>query len=319
MSQSPYPRSADTPDEPPASLRLICCNLQYGTPAEGWDRKSASFGLRGFRANADQARAALVTAAQELKALHPDILLLQEVDMNQARSGNLNQVEHLSDILDMDYWEYTPIFSGHIVGLHHNPHSPLARGERGYGLALFSRFPIQHSLSLALPGFKSLPHTPTSSDTPNNIVQRTAMQARTLVTRYKGRMKNQARIVQGAVIDSPLGTVALGNTHLETQSEVAKRQARLAWQSLRGLNADFYLLAGDFNLSPKTVDTALSALPESQRPAFHYSAETFPAVNPRHHLDQLLVSGLRVSSAPHTQRLSISDHLAVIYNLTSSS
>lgn len=318
MSQSPYPASADTPGEPPASLRLICCNLQYGTPAEGWDKKNGTRTVRGFRASSSQARAALTTAAQELGSFKPDILLLQEVDMYQARSGNLNQAEQISEILDMDYWEYAPIFSGHIVGFHYNPRSPLARSKRGYGLALFSRFPIERSLSLSLPGYKSLPHTPITFSDQNTLLERANARVQALAKEYKGRIKNQARIVQEAVIDSPLGAVALGNTHLETQSVVAKRQALLAWQSLRSLDADSYLLAGDFNLSPRTVDTVLSALPESQRPAFHYSAETFPAVNPRHHLDQLLVSGLRAHSAPRTQRLSISDHLAIIYDLTSS-
>ncbi|MBR6460126.1 MAG: hypothetical protein IKS49_08280 [Actinomycetaceae bacterium] len=239
--------------------------------------------------------------------------------MYQARSGNLNQVKQVSDILDMDYWEYAPIFSGHIVGLHHNPRSPFARSERGYGLALFSRFPIRRSLSLSLPGYKSLPRTAVAIDNQSTLLERASTRVRALAKDYKGRMKNQARIVQGAVIDSPLGTVALGNTHLETQSKVAKRQARLAWQSLHSLDADAYLLAGDFNLTPKTVDSALAVLPESQRPTFHYFAQTFPAADPRHPLDQLLVSGLQTRNAPQTQRLSISDHLAVIYDLSPSS
>lgn len=305
MSESPY-----------SSLRLVSCNLQYGTPADGWDKKNRKLSVRGFKPSGHQARTALTTAAQELKSLNPDILLFQEVDIYQARSANLNQVKQISEILDMDYWEYAPIFSGHIVGIHHNPRSPFARGKRGYGLALFSRFPITRSLSLSLPGYKSLPSTPVTFDTQSTLLQRTATRARALAKEYRGRIKNQARIVQGVVVDSPLGTVALGNTHLETQSEVAKRQILLSWQSLYALEADAHLLAGDFNLSPKTVDTALANLPENQRPAFHYFAESFPAINPRHQLDQVLTSGLHVLDAPKTQRLSISDHLAVIYDLS---
>lgn len=317
MSESPYSAvPADTTDTPPASLRLISCNLQYGTPSTGWDKDSRTLSLRGFTPSIHQARTALVTAAQELKSLNPDILLLQEVDMYQARSGNLNQVKQVGEILDMDYWEYAPIFSGHIVGLHHNPRSAWARSKRGYGLALFSRFPIQRSLSLSLPGYKSLPREPITVDARSTLLQRTATHARALAQDYRKRFKNQARIVQGAVIDTPVGIVAIGNTHLETQSKVAKRQALLAWQALRDLEADAYLLAGDFNVSPRTVAQSLSVLPENQRPTFHYFAETFPADNPRHPLDQLLVSGLRTRAAVTTARLSISDHLAVIYDLT---
>lgn len=327
MSQAPYPSlstssasaaSAATPDTSPTSLRLVSCNLQYGTPAEGWDKKSGTHNVRGFKANPNQARTALIAAAQELSALEPDILLLQEVDMYQARSGNINQVEQVGEILGIDHWEYAPIFSGHIVGIHHNPRSIFARGKRGYGLALLSRFPIQHSLSLSLPGYKNLPRTPITVDSRNTFLQRTTTCMRTLATHYRGRIKNQARIVQGAIIDTPLGVFAIGNTHLETQGKVATRQARLAWSALRSLEAEGYALAGDFNLTPHSVEKALTTLPKEQRPNFHYSAKTFPAENPRHHLDQLLLHGLQAHSAPQTQRLPISDHLAVIYDLTRS-
>ena len=294
----------------------MTCNLQYGTPAAGWEKRNRTLTVRGFRPPLYQARAALLAAAQELEALKPDILLIQEVDMFQARSGNLNQVAYLADVLQLNYCHYAPIFSGHIVGIHRKPHPSFLPNKRGYGLALFSRFPLERTLSLPLPGFESLPDIFPSFERQTSIIGGTLSYSKNLVKYSKGRIKNQPRIVQGAVINTPLGTLAIGNTHLETQHRVARNQTRLAWQSLCDLDAEAYLLAGDFNLTPKTVDSALAVLPENQRPDFHYSAKTFPAASPRHPLDQLLASGLQARGAAQTQRLSISDHLAVIYDLS---
>ena len=101
--------------EEPIRLRLLSYNIHHG---EGIDRKL------------DLQRIATV-----ILSVKPDIVALQEVDQNTARTGNVDQANELARLTKMNV-----VFGANI---------PLQGGK--YGNAILSRFPITRSRNYLLP------------------------------------------------------------------------------------------------------------------------------------------------------------------------
>jgi endonuclease/exonuclease/phosphatase family metal-dependent hydrolase len=80
-------------------------------------------------------RAGLAQIADVIRAQDADIVLLQEVDRNVERTGNIDEAAILADELGMDH-AFAPAI-------------PLQGGE--YGIAILSRLPIASPESVALP------------------------------------------------------------------------------------------------------------------------------------------------------------------------
>ncbi|GAB2988627.1 endonuclease/exonuclease/phosphatase family protein [uncultured Cyclobacterium sp.] len=75
--------------------------------------------------------------AKVINASKPDLVALQEVDVNTKRSGvNLNQAKELAKLTGMNYY--------------FEPSMPYQGG--GYGNAILSKFPIEKQFFLQLPG-----------------------------------------------------------------------------------------------------------------------------------------------------------------------
>ena len=66
-------------------MRLLTLNLQHALPARGSARQGQHAG-----------RAALVEAAAEIAATSADVVLVQEVDKGQRRSGRVDQAAVLA-------------------------------------------------------------------------------------------------------------------------------------------------------------------------------------------------------------------------------
>ncbi len=77
----------------------------------------------------------LENIANTLKAKSPDLIALQEVDVNVPRSGKVNQAQKLAELLGMEYF-----FSKSI---------DYQGGE--YGVAVLSKFPISNKRRIELP------------------------------------------------------------------------------------------------------------------------------------------------------------------------
>jgi endonuclease/exonuclease/phosphatase family metal-dependent hydrolase len=75
-----------------------------------------------------------------LRRLDADVVALQEVDREQARSGGADQARLLGQALDMQ-WRYAPALLG-------TPGDP---GGTAYGIALLSRLPLEGTETVALP------------------------------------------------------------------------------------------------------------------------------------------------------------------------
>ena len=87
---------------PAQKLRILSWNILHGEqiPPVG-------------KLTAEQWKNNLITSATEISQnLNPDFIGLQEVDLNQIRSGNLNQTEVIAETIGLKYWAYIPTLIG---------------------------------------------------------------------------------------------------------------------------------------------------------------------------------------------------------------
>ena len=107
--------SADVVPSPPEGLEALVC-AEVRRPVT----------LRVMSFNTHRSSGSLDSVAGEIRELQPDVVLLQEVDRFQARSGGTDQAEHLADAVGMD-----GSYSANMV-----------RGSGQYGTLILSRHPI---------------------------------------------------------------------------------------------------------------------------------------------------------------------------------
>lgn len=93
-----------------------------------------SFNIHGAEAHSGEQR--LEQVASEITAWKPDVVLLQEVDENRARSNGVRQAEVLGELTDMD-WAYGG--------------AQQVRDGGPIGNAILSAYPIQESTNILLP------------------------------------------------------------------------------------------------------------------------------------------------------------------------
>ncbi len=108
-----YVRCADNPVTPPTALRLASYNVKSGLESS------------------------LDRVAEQLRAIDPDVVALQEVDVGVDRTGRIDEAAELGARLGM-----TPVFA-----------ATIDRGGGAYGIAMLSRVPIQSSQRVELRAF----------------------------------------------------------------------------------------------------------------------------------------------------------------------
>jgi len=102
-----------------APLRVMTFNIHHGAKATDLDLRQV---------------------ALEIRAVNPDVVALQEVDRNNARSAYLDEAAWLARSLDL-----TPLFG-----------ATLSRGRSEYGNALLTRLPVVGQANLRLPNLRGL-------------------------------------------------------------------------------------------------------------------------------------------------------------------
>ena len=87
---------------PAQKLRILSWNILHGEQIPPVKKLTA-----------EQWKNNLITAASDvMQNLKPDFIGLQEVDLNQNRSGNLNQTKLIADSLGLKYWAFIPTLIG---------------------------------------------------------------------------------------------------------------------------------------------------------------------------------------------------------------
>lgn len=227
----------------------------------------------------------LISVAQELNA---DVVCLQEVDYQKARSSGLDQMEVLRVHGNFSYARFFPALIGEpgdrssfrmpTVGEIENP--PVD----SYGVGILSRFPITDVKTVQLSGSRlSLPM-------PFVVNGRTRWRA----------IPDEPRIAVRVTIDSPIGSIDVVTTHLSFIPTRAMSQLLLLKQLLQAGPA---ILAGDLNLSPSITKRITK---------FEHAvlATTYPKPQPRAQLDHILISEHLICKQSGITELSISDHFA---------
>ena len=160
--------------------------------------------------------------AEKINQVDPDILLVQEADMDSTRSAHVNQVQWLLDHTRLNYAAYASHWDVRWV-----PHRSLGRINSGN--AVLSRWPLDQAQRVALP----------------------LMQDRSALTRFFYVRRN----VLEARVDIPHARpVHVLNTHLEAYSrdDTKRRQIEIFQRLLDDLHGAGALViaGGDLNALP---------------------------------------------------------------------
>jgi endonuclease/exonuclease/phosphatase family metal-dependent hydrolase len=245
--------------------------------------------LHGSRHHGDQQvdPELLAAAVRELDA---DVLALQEVDRNQARSAHADLTAVAAEAMGAVDHRFVAALSGSPGATWTAATGAEHPDSAGYGVALLSRHPVAAWEVVRLAGMP----------VPGPWL-------------FHGRrvprlVRDEPRVAVAAQVELPGGgCLTVANTHLSFLTYWNRRQLRQLVTSLREARRPL-VLAGDLNMGPgpATAVTGLRSL------AAH---ATFPAVEPEHQIDHLLGDGAVRAVRTRACRLGISDHLALVADL----
>lgn len=259
-----------------------------------------------------------------VRLLDADVIGLQEVDVDQPRSGGVHQVRSVAEAIGAEQWYFAPSVAG-TPGLPgwveadetherasnaHLPDPDLRRrasdldpGPHGtvisigplYGVGLVSRLPVLEWRSTRFdPAPWSLPLMIPAEPRPQFI-----------------RVADEPRAAVAAVVEGARGPFTVVTAHLSFVPGYNVRQLRALRRWLAGLPRPLVLL-GDFNL-PGRMPARITGWTPLAR------AKTYPVMKPRVQLDHILGDGLTSSqigsATAQVHPLPVSDHAAVTIDL----
>jgi endonuclease/exonuclease/phosphatase family metal-dependent hydrolase len=225
-----------------------------------------------------------------IRELDPDVLALQEVDLDQPRSGRADLTAVAADAMSAVSHRFVAAISGTPGATWMAATGTEQPGTAAYGIALLSRYPADSWQVLRLPRIPT--RFPMYLPGPNRVQI----------------VNEEPRAAMLARFDTPVGPLTVANTHLSFVPGWNRFQLWRLVRDLRGFPRP-RVLAGDLNMTPPSPRrwTRLRPLGE---------ALTFPVDEPRRQLDHILTDGdLRVDRC-WAPRLPISDHRALVVDIS---
>jgi endonuclease/exonuclease/phosphatase family metal-dependent hydrolase len=207
---------------PDGALSVVTYNIKYG------GARITFFWECGERYNmtSEEVMVNMEGLAEIVRALDPDILMLQEVDIESVRSAYIDQVQYLLDNTDLNYGAYASQWKSDYI-----PSDGLGRMDSG--IATLARWPVVEAERIALP----------------LQIEQPALD----------RYFYLKRAILRAQIEVPgLENLWSLNTHLEAFSEDGTKQTQIGIledeiQALDAAGATF-VAGGDFNSLPPGSD-----------------------------------------------------------------
>ena len=225
-----------------------------------------------------------------VRDLNPDVLALQEVDVNQNRSGRADLTAVAAEAMGAVTHRFVAAISGTPGATWIAATGAEQPGSAAYGIALLSRFPAKSWHVVRLPAIPT--RLPMYLPGPRRVTV----------------VDDEPRAAVIAQLHTPVGLLSVANTHLSFVPGWNRHQLRRLCKDLCGLPGP-HLLLGDLNLArgPATRWSAMRALA---------SAATFPAAAPRRQLDHILTDhpglrGVRCATPPAP----LSDHRPLVIDV----
>jgi endonuclease/exonuclease/phosphatase family metal-dependent hydrolase len=229
----------------------------------------------------------LAAAVQQLDA---DILALQEVDLDQPRSGMADLTAVAAEAMGARSHRFVAAISGTPGATWMAATGHEQPGTAAYGIALLSRYPVKQWHVLRLPRIPL--KFPMYLPEPGKLAI----------------IDEEPRAVVVAELDTPAGPLTVANTHLSFVPYWNRLQLRRVVRDLLGF-AGPHVLMGDLNMPPETAAgwSGLRSLA---------SALTFPAHYPCRQLDHILTDHVQLQAAAvDAPSLPLSDHRALVVDL----
>lgn len=224
--------------------------------------------------------------AKAVHELDADVLALQEVDRNQARSENADLTTAAAEAMGASEHRFVAALSGSPGATWIGATGEEQPDAAAYGIALLSRYPVRAWEVIRLP----------------SVPVRVPMFFEG--SRKPVLVRDEPRVAVAALVDTPLGEVMMVNTHLSFIDWWNRRQLRTLMQSLSSTDVPVVLM-GDLNMGPDRA-TGITHM----RPLAEHL--TFPAQEPREQLDHILLQGhLDAATRSEVHDLPLSDHRAL--------
>ena len=230
----------------------------------------------------------LVASVRELDA---DVLALQEVDLDQPRSGKVDLTAVAAEAMGAVAHRFVAAISGTPGATWMAATGSEQPGTAAYGVALLSRFPVQSWQVVRLPRIPA--RFPMYLPGPNRVMI----------------VHEEPRAAMVAQLDTPVGPLTVANTHLSFVPGWNRAQLRHLVRDLRGFPGPRVLM-GDLNMTPPTPTRWSGLRPLGVAP-------TFPADIPDRQLDHILSDdrNLRADRCD-APMMSISDHRALVVDVS---
>jgi endonuclease/exonuclease/phosphatase family metal-dependent hydrolase len=229
--------------------------------------------------------------ADSIKRLDADVLALQEVDLDQPRSGKADLTAVAAEAMGAVSHRFVAAITGTPGATWMAATGREQPGTAAYGIALLSRFLASSWQVVRLPRIPM--RFPMYLPGPRRVQV----------------VHEEPRAAMFAQFDTPLGPLTVGNTHLSFVPGWNRAQLRSLIQDLRGFPGPRVLM-GDLNMTPPTARRGTRMRPLGEEP-------TFPADEPCHQLDHILTDDLTLRvdacSAPWLQ---VSDHRALVVDIS---
>jgi endonuclease/exonuclease/phosphatase family metal-dependent hydrolase len=229
------------------------------------------------------------TLGAAIAGLDADVLALQEVDRNQARSHGADLTAVAAEAMGAVDHRFVAAMTG-------SPGAAwvAATGEEQpdaatYGIALLSRRPVRAWQVVKLPVLRA--------PTPMWFHGR----------RLPTLVRDEPRVAVAATVEDEGGVLTAACTHLSFVPWWNGRQLHSLVQSLGQAERPLVLM-GDLNLGPRRAIALTGMTPAA-------SHRTFPADAPREQLDHILLDGPLTATASEAPRLPLSDHRALVAQL----
>lgn len=200
--------------------------------------------------------------AEAVRRLDPDVLALQEVDLDQHRSGHTDLTAVAADAMGATAHRFVAAVSGTPGATWIAATGAEQPGTAAYGIALLSRYPASSWQVVRLPRIPT--RFPMYVPAANRIML----------------VDEEPRAAVIARLETPLGPMSVTNTHLSFVPGFNRRQLRSLARDLRGLPGP-HILAGDLNVRPAAAVRASGM-------RMLAAAPTFPAAQPARQLDHIL-------------------------------